>query len=130
MLTAVLRRWEILLESLGDMEKVRTFVAEIMVDLQQPYKIRHHPNDVFSFTHNLTEGWHIVTPRGLSQQPLSNRSLRCIIYNLMTKRTDCLEVRVTVKMVYPVLIKVRAYTRVRFGKVEKVRSHYRRYWGI
>ena len=39
-------------------------------------------------------------------------------------------VRVTVKMVYPVLIKVRAYTRVRFGKVEKVRSHYRRYWGI
>ena len=48
----------------------------------------------------------------------------------MTKRTDCLEVRVTVKMVYPVLIKVIAYTRVHFGKVEKVRSHYRRYWGI
>ena len=38
-----------------------------MVDLQQPYKIRHHPNDVFSFTHNLTEGWHAVTNRGLSQ---------------------------------------------------------------
>ena len=48
----------------------------------------------------------------------------------MTKRTDCLEVRVTVKIVYPVLIKVRAYILVRFGKVEKVRSHYRRYWGI
>ena len=48
----------------------------------------------------------------------------------MTKRTDCLEVRVTVKMVYPVLIKVRAYTRFRLGKIEKVRSHYRRYWGI
>ena len=48
----------------------------------------------------------------------------------MTKGTDCLEVRVTVKMVYPVLIKMRAYIRVRFGKVEKVRSHYRRYWGI
>ena len=52
------------------------------------------------------------------------------MFNLMTKRTDFIEVRVTVKMVYPVLIKVRAYTRVRFGKVEKVRSHYRRYWGI
>ena len=47
------------------------------------------------------------------------------MFNLMTKRTDFIEVRVTVKMVYPVLIKVRAYTRVRFGKVEKVRSHYR-----
>ena len=81
MLTAVLRRWEILLESLGDMEKVRTFVAEIMVDLQQPYKIRHHPNDVFSFTPNLTEGWHTVTHRGLSQRPLSNSSLRCKTIN-------------------------------------------------
>ena len=79
--TAVLRRWEILLESLGDMEKVRTFVAEIMVDLQQPYKIRHHPNGVFSFTPNLTEGWHTVTHRGLSQRPLSNSSLRCKTIN-------------------------------------------------
>ena len=48
----------------------------------------------------------------------------------MTCRTHCTEVRVIVKMVYPVLIKVRAYTRFRFGKIEKVRSHYRRYWGI
>ena len=48
----------------------------------------------------------------------------------MIKRTYCTEVRVTVKMVYPVLIKVKEYTRIRFGKVEKVRSHYRRYWGI
>ena len=48
----------------------------------------------------------------------------------MFKRTHYTEVRVTVKIVYPVLIKVRAYTRVRFGKIEKVRSHYRRYWGI
>ena len=70
-----------LLESLGDMEKVRTFVTEIMVDLQQPYKIRHHPNGVFSFTPNLTEGWHTVTHRGLSQRPLSNSSLRCKTIN-------------------------------------------------
>ena len=48
----------------------------------------------------------------------------------MIKRTYCTEVRVTVKMVYPVLIKVRAYTRFRLGRIEKVRSHYRRYWGI
>ena len=50
--------------------------------------------------------------------------------SIMFKRTHYTEVRVTVKIVYPVLIKVRAYTRIRFGKVEKVRSHYRRYWGI
>lgn len=48
----------------------------------------------------------------------------------MTKRTDFIEVRVIVKMVYPVLIKVKAYTRFRLGRIEKVRSHYRRYWGI
>ena len=48
----------------------------------------------------------------------------------MFKRTHYTEVRVTVKIVYPVLIKVRAYTRIRFDKVEKIRSHYRRYWGI
>lgn len=28
----------------------------------------------------------------------------------------------------PVLVKVKGYTRVRRGKVEKVRSHYRRVW--
>ena len=77
---------------------------------------------------DLTEGWHTVTPR-LSQEPLSNRSLRCKI-SIMFKRTHYTEVRVTVKIVYPVLIKVKEYTRIRFGKVEKVRSHYRRYWGI
>ena len=48
----------------------------------------------------------------------------------MTKRTDFIEVRVIVKMVYPVLIKVKAYTRFRLGRIEKVRSYYRRYWGI
>ncbi|MBQ8812772.1 MAG: hypothetical protein IJZ70_10765 [Bacteroidales bacterium] len=48
----------------------------------------------------------------------------------MICRTHCTEVRVIVKMVYPVLIKVRAYTRFRLGRIEKVRSHYRRYWGI
>ena len=47
----------------------------------------------------------------------------------MTCRTHCTEVRVIVKMVYPVLIKVRAHTLIRFGKIEKVRSHYR-YIGV
>jgi len=36
----------------------------------------------------------------------------------------------TVKMVYQKLVKVRSYTRTRNGKKEKVRSYYRRYWGI
>jgi len=48
----------------------------------------------------------------------------------MLERTYYTEVRVIVKMVYPVLIKVRAYTRFRLGKIERVRSYYRRYWGI
>ena len=117
------------MESLGDMEKVRTFVTEIMVDLQQPYKIRHHPNGVFSFTPNLKEGRHTVTHRGYPKD-LFPIVLYAAKQSTMIRRTHCTEVRVTVKMVYPVLIKVRAYTRVRFGKVEKVRSHYRRYWGI
>ena len=48
----------------------------------------------------------------------------------MIQRTHFIEVRVITKMIYPVLIKVRAYKRTRNGRIEKVRSHYRRYWGI
>ncbi|MBQ9309792.1 MAG: hypothetical protein IJ222_02895 [Bacteroidales bacterium] len=29
----------------------------------------------------------------------------------------------------PILIKVKGYTRIRYGKVEKVRSYYRCVWG-
>ena len=78
---------------------------------------------------DLTEGWHTVTLRDF---PNTSFKSFFTLYNinLMTKRTDFTEVRVIVKMVYPVLIKVRAYTRTRFGKIEKVCSHYRRYWGI
>ena len=47
----------------------------------------------------------------------------------MIKKTNYAEIRVTIKMVYPILIKVRAYTRIRLGKKENVRSHYRLYWG-
>ena len=39
------------------------------------HQIRHHPNDVFSFTHNLTEGWHTVIHWEQTQQPLSNSSI-------------------------------------------------------
>lgn len=47
----------------------------------------------------------------------------------MKKKTNYAEIRVTVKMVYPIFVKVRAYTRIRYGKKENVRSHYRLYWG-
>ncbi len=47
----------------------------------------------------------------------------------MIKKTNYAEIRVTIKMVYPILIKVRAYTRIRLGKKENVSSHYRLYWG-
>ena len=33
------------------------------------------------------------------------------------------------QMVCPMLVKVRAYTRIRFGNKENVRSHYHLYWG-
>ena len=29
----------------------------------------------------------------------------------------------------PIIVKVKAYTRIRNGKIEKVRSHYRSVWG-
>ncbi len=40
----------------------------------------------------------------------------------MKKKTNYAEIRVTIKMVYPILIKVRAYTRIRLGKKENVRA--------
>lgn len=40
----------------------------------------------------------------------------------MIKKTNYAEIRVTIKMVYPTLIKVRAYTRIRLGKKENVRA--------
>ena len=38
---------------------------------------------------------------------------------------------VTLYFVYgiPRIVKVKAYKRIRFGNVERVRSHYRRIWG-
>ena len=92
---------------------------------QRPYLIRHHPNDVFSFTHNLTEGCNCAS---------GHNSRRIVLYMLlnfiMNKRTHSVEVRATIRMVFPVLVRVRAYWRFRYGKWEHVRAHYRRYWGI
>ena len=46
---------------------------------------------------------------------------------IMKRRTRPKLVHVTAKVVVVKLVKVRAYKRVRNGKIEKVRSHYRRY---
>lgn len=48
----------------------------------------------------------------------------------MNRKTDVVELKVTIRMVYPILVRVRTYVRCRFGKQEHVRAHYRRYWGV
>ena len=50
-------------------------------------------------------------------------------YKILTKtmRTHKYLVIVAIEVEIIRLVKVRAYKRVRFGKVERVRSHYRRY---
>ncbi|MBQ9475855.1 MAG: hypothetical protein IJU69_06375 [Bacteroidales bacterium] len=45
----------------------------------------------------------------------------------MTKRTIQRIVRYSIRMEVEILVKVKAYKRIRNGKVEKVRSYYRRY---
>ena len=45
----------------------------------------------------------------------------------MNKRTIPRIVRYSVRMEVETLVKVKAYKRVRNGKVERVRSYYRRY---
>lgn len=38
-------------------------------------------------------------------------------------------IRMTIRMVYPVYVRVRAYTRNCNGKIVKVKAYYRRHWG-
>ena len=50
--------------------------------------------------------------------------------NTMNKRMHSSEIRVVVKVVYPILVRVRAYWRFLLDQWEHVCAHYRRYWGI
>ena len=45
----------------------------------------------------------------------------------MKKRTDCRLVIISIRAEIVRLVKVRAYTRTRLGKIERVRGHFRRY---
>ena len=45
----------------------------------------------------------------------------------MTKRTDCRLVIVSIRVEIVRLVRIKAYKRIRFGKIERVRSHFRRY---
>ena len=45
----------------------------------------------------------------------------------MTKRTDCRLVIVSIRVEIVRLVRIKAYKRMRFGKIERVRSHFRRY---
>jgi hypothetical protein len=45
----------------------------------------------------------------------------------MKKRTQSQDVQISIRVEVAKIVKVKAYKRVRDGKVEKVRAHYRRY---
>lgn len=45
----------------------------------------------------------------------------------MTKRTDCRLVIVSIRVEIVRLVRIKAYKRIRFGKIERVRSHFRQY---
>ncbi|MCR5407505.1 MAG: hypothetical protein K6E61_00135 [Bacteroidales bacterium] len=45
----------------------------------------------------------------------------------MKRRTKHIIERFTISVVVVKLVKVRSYRRIRYGKIERVRSHYRRY---
>ncbi len=45
----------------------------------------------------------------------------------MNKRTERKVVRISIRVEAARLVKVKAHTRLRNGKIVKVRSHYRRY---
>lgn len=48
---------------------------------------------------------------------------------LKTKEPSYVGISFLVEVRMPILIKVKGYTRMRKGKVEKVRSYYRCVWG-
>ena len=52
---------------IGDTENVYTFVASLIKVCYNLLQIRHHPNDVFSFFLNLTEGRTLNLPESFSQ---------------------------------------------------------------
>ena len=45
----------------------------------------------------------------------------------MKKRTESQDVQISIRVEVVKLVRVKAHERVRNGKVEKVRAHYRRY---
>ncbi len=44
------------------------------------------------------------------------------------RRTFSFDLRLTIGIAVPKFVRVRAYKRFLYGKWEKVRAHYRRYW--
>ena len=51
------------------------------------------------------------------------------IYNMFKSDSSVFGITLHIEVRMPILIKVKGYTRVRNGKVEKVNSYYRRVWG-
>lgn len=52
-----------------------------------------------------------------------------IIYMFKKDEPCCSGISILIEVRMPILIKIKGYTRVRNGKVEKVNSYYRRVWG-
>ncbi len=67
-----------------------------------------------------------IIPRGYFQEgPIVFSSIHIYFSQVMKTNQRFLIVAIEVEVIR--LVKVRAYKRVRFGKVERVRSHYRSY---
>ena len=72
----------------------------------------------------------IFQARTLTEGRCSNTgasSLHLNYLTLMKPRTHCKAVLVSIRVEVKRAVKVKAYKRIRRGKVEKVRTHYRKY---
>lgn len=70
---------------------------------------------------------------GLAGREVARKLLKSFTGNkneFMQIKTFSIGFLLTIKMACQKLVKVRSYTRIRNGRKEKVRTHYRRYWGI
>ena len=65
-----------------------------------------------------------IEPQGYSLHPTKSFT-RLKIFNTVKRKEFLLKVSLCLGFKAPKLVKVKAYKRIRNGKVEKVRSHYR-----
>ncbi len=64
------------------------------------------------------------TDEGTPRKPFASKN----VLIMFRKGFSTVGILILVEIGMPVLVKVKGYTRVRNGRAEKVRSHYRRVW--